>query len=123
LKYTEERKKRILYNYLTSIFIISDKEYQKRVWIRGEGAEVDEYDETVCHFFDDGDPILEAYKDYHITEEQYILLKKFRDEFEVFDDSDVAEDSLPELFIDTPEWETVMNSAKEVLKAFNYKKS
>ena len=57
----------ILANFLETIEGISDKEYQKRVWIRGEGPEVDDFTETVCHFFDDGDPILKKYKEYSST--------------------------------------------------------
>jgi len=39
LKLTEEDKKYILYEHLRNISHIASKEYQKRVWIRGEGPE------------------------------------------------------------------------------------
>lgn len=109
-------KKRILNEFLRRISHISDKEYQERVWIQGKGPEIDDFDETCCHFFDDGDPILERYKEYAITETQYDLLKKFRNRFSDFaDDNDLAWE-----FINTPEWEQIMGMAKEVLQAFNY---
>ena len=57
-------RKQILVSCLETIKDISDKEYQKRVWIRGEGPEVDDFDEAVCDFFGDGDPIIENYKDF-----------------------------------------------------------
>ena len=120
MKLTEEDKRYILAQFLDIISCISDQEYQKRVWIGGEGPEVDDFDETVCHFFDDGDPILKKYKEYGITENQYRLLKKFRDEFEAFVDGDRP--YLPEDFIDTPEWERMMSLAKDVLKAFDFQK-
>ncbi len=123
MAYTEEDKKYILNEHLETIYCISDKEYQKRVWIRGQGEEVDDFDETVCHFFDDGDPILKNYKSYPISENQYKVLCKFRSKFKGFSDRTGVEYYLPELFIDTPEWEEVVNSAKQVLKAFSYKKS
>lgn len=63
---------------------LSDKEYQKRVWLRGEGPEVDDFDETVCHFSQEANGIIANYKDFGITEVQYRLLKKFREEFETF---------------------------------------
>ena len=96
---------------------ISDKEYQRRIWIRGEGPECDDFDETCCHFFDDGDPVLENYKDFGITDSQYRILKRLRDQFDVFAD----ENDWPADFIDTQEWDEIVRMAKEVLKAFNYK--
>ena len=115
---TNENKTSILYQFLTTIWGISDIEYQKRIWIRGEGPEWDDFTETVCHFFDDGDPILEKYKEYGISDKQYEILKKFRDDFEAFSDgySEAFE------FIDTPEWAEIMEKAKDVLKAFNFVK-
>ena len=72
--------------HLRNISHISDKQYQQRVWILGKGPEVDDFTETVCHFFDDGDPILKSYKKYGITENQYQIMLKFRNEFEKFCD-------------------------------------
>lgn len=108
----------MLISFLETIEGISDLEYQKRVWIEGRGPEVDDFDETVCHFFDDGDPMLENYKAYEITDKQYHLLKNFRDEFEEFSDKH----NWPPEFIETSEWKRIMNMAKEVLKSFNYQK-
>jgi hypothetical protein len=113
---TEENRKDILDAYLKLICIISDKEYQRRVWIRGEPSGSD-FDEICCLFFDDiGDPLLEHYKDFRITDSQYQLLRKFRDQFYGFS----RENDWPPFFIDTPEWDKIMGSAKGVLKAFNY---
>jgi len=111
-------RSQILISVLETIKGISDKEYQKKVWIKGEGIEVDDFDETCCNFFGDGNPLIEHYKDFGITESQHLLLKKFRDEFRVFSD----DNNWPPEFIDTPEWAQIMERAKEVLKAFNYQK-
>jgi hypothetical protein len=108
-------RRQILISVLQVIKNISDKEYQRRVWIKGEGPECDDFDETVCNFFGDGDPILENYKNFGVTEAQYKLLKKFRDEFRTFADKN----NYPEEFIDTSEWTRITEMAKEVLKAFN----
>jgi hypothetical protein len=116
---SDEDKKQILTSVLETIEGISDKEYQKRIWIRGEGPEVDDFDETCCNFFGDGDPLLENYKDFRITESQYQILKKFRDKFEVF----ANDNHFPHKFIDTPKWNEITEMAKEVLKAFNYRKN
>lgn len=118
MELSEDDKRYILSEHLETIFGISDREYQKRVWIQGKGSEVDDFTETVCHFFDDGDPILNEYRSYHITDDQYHILKKFRDEFEAFSDKN----DWPPDFIDTPEWDRITKMAKEVLIAFNYKR-
>jgi hypothetical protein len=118
MKLTNEAKKDILDLVLSLIAVIADIEYQTRVWIRGEGPEVDDFDETACHFLHEGTGVLEKYKDFGMTESQYQRLKKLRDEFKAFSD----ENDFPEEFIDSPEWARIMDLAKEVLKAFNYKK-
>ena len=120
MKLKEEDKKYILNEHLRNISHIASKEYQRRVWIRGEGAEVNDFDETVCYFFDIGDPILDKYKEYKITDKQYQLLVQFRNFFESFVDGDRP--YLPEDFINTPEWERIVHLAKDVLKAFDYQK-
>ena len=118
MKLTDENKRDILNFLLERVANIANKEYQKRVWIRGEGPEVDDFDETVCHFFQEGDSILDEYKDFGITEIQHTLLKKFRDEFENFP----MRHDWPGKFIDTPEWEKIISLAKDVLDAFQYQK-
>jgi hypothetical protein len=116
---TEEDKKYILNQFLINISGISDKEYQKRVWIRGEGPECDDFDETVCQFLDSWRFISEKYQDFQITDPQYQLLKEFREKFEVFADDNYW----PPEFIDSPEWEKIMEMAKNVLNAFNFQKN
>jgi hypothetical protein len=108
-------RKQIMETFIRMIDHISNKEYQKRAWIKGEEAD---FDEAVCIFFGEGDPILKNYKDFGITEAQYKLLKKLRDEFRIFAD----ENDFPEEFIDTPEWAKIMDLAKDVLKVFNFSK-
>jgi hypothetical protein len=112
-------RKQIMETFIRIIDHISDKNYQTKIWIKGEGPEVDDFDETVCHFFQEGDGIIEKYRDFGLTESQCLLLKKFRERFKAFSD----ENDLPEEFIDTPEWTDIMNLAKDVLKAFNYQKT
>lgn len=114
----EEEKKHTLNEYLRNISHLQDTGYQSRIWIKNEGPECQAFDDAVCDFFDIGDPILQDYKDFGITENQYILLKELRDEFYGF----VKKNHFPEEFIDTPEWAKIMALAKEILTAFNDKK-
>ncbi len=115
-------RKQILDSFLENLAGISDKEYQKRVWIEGKGPECDDFDETVCDFFDLGEPIFDNYKGYGITDSQYLLLIKFRKELDAFLSGPNQIHYLPREFIDIPEWKKIMEMAKEVLKAFHYEK-
>src|SRR5579871_2566870 len=112
----EINRKEVVRGFLQNIYCISNKEYQKRIWIEGAGPECHSFDEAVNDFFGDGDPILENYQDYGLTKVQFELLQKFRDEFNIFQ----KRNHFPEEFIDSPEWAKIMDSAKEVLKVFNY---
>ena len=111
-------RKQILEGFLDNIYRISDKEYQKRVWIEGRGPECHDFDEAVCDFIHEGDSIIENYRDFGIKENQNRLLIEFREKFKKFSD----ENDFPQEFIDTPEWKKIMELANEVLKAFNYEK-
>ena len=123
MKISDENKKQILISVLETVECISDKEYQKRVWIRGEGPECDDIDDTICDFFDE-DYILEKYKDFGITKKQYELLKKLQDELRKFANtySIYSSEKSTKKLISLPQWERIMNLAKEVLKAFDYPK-
>ena len=113
---TEERRKYVLNEHLGTIYVISDEEYHRRVWINGEPIGVD-FDEICCIFFEVCDPILEDYKDFFLTEAQYQILKNFRDRFDEFSSKSSWEPD----FIGTPEWEEIKKMAREVLKAFDYR--
>jgi hypothetical protein len=119
----EVDRKQILKSVLETVKDISDKEYQKRVWIRGEGSEIDDFDEACCHFFGDANPMIENYRDFGIRDDQFDLLVKFRNELDAFCAGPALEHYLPEEFIDTPEWAKIMEGAKEVLEAFNFQKN
>lgn len=109
-------KMQILISVLETIENLSNKDYQKRVWIRGEGPECDDFDETCNNFFGDGTPLIENYKAFVINEAQHQLLQKLHEDFQDFS----KKNHWPEKFIDTPEWENITNQAKKVLKAFDY---
>lgn len=111
-------RKQILISVLDTIQCISDKNYQKRVWIRAEGPECDDFTETCCNFFGDCDPLLKNYKDFGISDSQYQILRKFRN---VFDDFS-GKYHMAQEFIDTLEWDNITKMAREVLQVFHYSK-
>lgn len=117
---TTEDRKQILANFLETVEWIADKEYQIRVWIRAEGPEVNDFDETVNFFFLEAEGIIECYKDFGVSDKQYHALIRFRAAFEAFNEG--PRSYLPELFINTPEWTNITEMAKELLKVLNYSK-
>lgn len=114
----ERNRDMILRGLLSDIANISNKEYQKRIWICAEGPECDDFTELVCRFFFKADTFLEESSEYKLPVYKVNILKKFIHEFDKFSE----ENDLPQLFIDTPEWTKITMMAKEVLKAFDYQK-
>ena len=114
----------ILETFLDTVDGISDKKYQERVWIRAEGPECDDMDETYNFFFDNGEPIIDEYKKYKLTEVQYKLVVELRDKLDKFQDDYIF--SKPyrteEQFINLPEWQEIRDLAKKVCKSFNYER-
>lgn len=111
--------------FLENVFCISDENYQTRIWVRNEGPESDDIDDSISDFFDDGDTILEKYKDYKITENQYKLLLKLRNKLDDFIEKFSVfypQKSTKEL-IQKSEWQEIRKIAKQVLEAFEYKKN
>jgi len=104
----ETDRKQIMDLIIRMLELISNKERQMSTWMQGKGID---FDETVCIFLDELEPVLENYEEFGITAFQYPLLKKLGDEFDLFS----RKNSLPELFIDTPEWTKITEMAKEAL--------
>ena len=114
---TKDNYKYILNEFLDLFSDFANKQYQIRVWIKGEGPFGPDFEEEVCMFFDAWGIIeQEGYKRFEISDEQYRLLVNFNDEFEKF----LEDQFMPTVFIDTPEWKKIMDLAKELLKAFNF---
>jgi hypothetical protein len=104
-----------LKGHLKNISLIADKEYQRRVWIQGQGPELSDFHETVSRCFDIGDPILQNLQKYDFSEKQYLALLNFRNALEAF----VQNHDSPAEFIDTPEWTHITEMAQEVIDVLN----
>jgi len=115
-------RKEIRQRFLYSVYEISDKEYQQRIWVEGKGPEVSSFEEAICDFFDDGQEIILEYEKYGITEKQFKLLLQLQKMLEEFLDIvpeivDEKTDILP-----NPKWLKIQKMAQKVLKAFKYQK-
>lgn len=114
---SEADRKNILRQHLDHITDLSDIEYQKRVWVKGEGPECEDFDEAVNFFYTFSNIILPHYQDYKINQQQHDVLVNFSHIFKAF----AKNHYWPENFIYTDEWKKIMGMAKELLVAFNYK--
>jgi len=74
---TDEERNYILKEHLRIIHHISDKEYQRRIWIRGEGLECSNFGDAVNNYASDAVEILQNYKKYGISQTQLEALEKF----------------------------------------------
>ncbi len=115
-------KKQTVDSFIENIACMSDKEYQERVWVRSEGPECDDIDDTICDFFDE-DYVLKKYKDFGITERQYELLMKLHDKLRSFTDTYgvYSSEKSTEKLIELPKWQEIRDISKNVLQAFNFK--
>ena len=116
-----ENKKSILNSFIANIACIADEKYQERVWVRAEGQECDDIDDTICDFFDDGNNILENPKNHGVTQKQHELLIELQSKLRIFTDNSGVywqEKSTVNL-IKLPEWKEIINISQKVLKSFN----
>ena len=105
--------------FLETIKVLSDKEFQERIWLKGLGPECCDFDEVICDFFDDSEGIFPKYRKYGISEKQYQILLKFYKLLERYCDYTSEEGIVEaEIILKDPKWHEIQEFAKKVLKAF-----
>ena len=104
-----------VYQYMESCLKeLSDIEFQKRIWLRGEGPEVSSYVEVVCQLFDDtgiGDELSEMEHGIVLSED---LDPVFRELRELFDSIDYRVGVAN--ILNHPKWPKVAELASRALK-------
>lgn len=115
---TDQEKKQILDNYIGIVHDISNKEYQIRVWIEQRGPECDSFEDAVCDFFSMGNYIMDNPIEYGLADAQHKILQLLRYQLREF----LADNYWFPFLIETPEWKQIINTAKEVLEMFDYRK-
>ena len=125
-KQNEYRKKN-LKNIISIIDDISNIEFQKKAWVNKEVHPYATFEETMHQLFDDFEleEVLSDYECYEITNEQYNILNKFYEALDVYSDKHMSWDESvdPKKILNDPKWHKIVKMAKEVLIAFDYKKS
>ena len=94
---------------------LADGPYQERVWARGEGNEVDSYDESINSFFYFYRSIKEDHKKYGLSEGEFEKIKHL--EKRIREHSRASNMGYDEEIIAHPLWENVIKAAKDVKQA------
>lgn len=104
-----------VYNQIKSCLEeLSDIEFQKRIWLHGEGPEVSSYVEVVCQLFDDtgiGDIINEPEEGVVVSEALDPILRELSD---IFDSLDYKIGT--ERILNHPKWLRVIEIASQAVK-------
>ena len=98
---------------------LADERYQQRVWVRGEGPEVDSSTEAVCRLVDDYDLATfldEAAKNAWVSKDQIAALQRL--DVALARHASNGEDADDATRIQSPGWKKIRKLAKATLEAF-----
>ena len=98
---------------------LADERYQQRVWVRGEGPEVDSSTEAVCRLVEDYDLATfldEAAKNAWVSTDQIAALQRL--DVALARHASNGEDADDATRIQSPGWKKIRNLAKATLEAF-----
>ena len=102
-------------NYLDTVQSGASLSYQKRIWIKHEGPEVEDFQEFLCFLGDFGLHLDE--KQYKLSKHQLKLISEYSKMVRYFHLNYSSEEE----FIETPEWANAIKKANEILNAFGVK--
>jgi hypothetical protein len=98
---------------------LADERYQQRVWVRGQGPEVDSSTEAVCRLVDDYDLVAfldEATKNAWVSKDQIAALRRLDAALARYASNGGGDDDATR--IRSPGWEQIRKVAKATLEAF-----
>jgi hypothetical protein len=98
---------------------LADENYQQRVWVRGEGPEVDSSTEAICRLVDDYDLprfLAEAAKKAWLSKSQLTALERL--DAALARDAGNGENAEDAIRTQNPEWRKIRKLAKATLEAF-----
>jgi hypothetical protein len=98
---------------------LADERYQERVWVRGEGPEVDSSTEAVCRLVDDYDLptfLAEAAKKAWLSKPQLTALERL--DVALAHHASNRENADDATMIQSPGWTKIRKLAKATLEAF-----
>ena len=84
----DKRQKNIKKLLIDIIKTISDTKFQERIWVRGEGPEVNSFDEEINNFFDTLEAIdFSKKEEYGLSEKQVNSICMLRDSLDSYCDT------------------------------------
>lgn len=121
IKYELDDREWWLSDIMSCISVYSDHEHQKKIWVDKTevfwSTALDMYE--ILFIYAEFDYFVEDYaENFFLNEEQIVVLNKFRSQLKTTPFMTVN----PKNILDDPDWQHVVDEAKNVLKAFDYKK-
>lgn len=117
----------IINGILSIIENISNSQFQQKAWVEKKVHYFAFFEESMHQLFDDYEfsDVLANYKNYDISNKQYKILNKFYEMLDCYSDEKMSSSQTvdPKEILADPRWHEIQNIAKEVLIAFNYRKS
>jgi hypothetical protein len=98
---------------------LADEAYQERVWVRGEGPEVDSSTEAICRLVDDYDLagfVAEAATNAWVSKDQIAALQRLNAKLAQYAAGDQGGQDPARIV--TPEWQKIRKLAKATLETF-----
>lgn len=112
---------------LSVIESISNVPFQQKAWVENKVHPYAFFEESMHQLFDDYElsDVLDNYESYDISNEQYKILNKFYEVLDRYSDEKMSwlQTVDPKEILADPRWHEIQKMAKEVLEAFNYRKS
>lgn len=114
----------VLEGMLSVIEKISNVQFQQKAWVENKVHQYAFFEETMHQLFDDYElaDILNNYKLYGISNEQYKILNEFYKVLDRYSDEKMSwlQTTDPKQVLADSRWHEVQKMAKGVLKAFNF---
>ena len=114
----DESESYFLRQFISIVKGMSDLEYQKKVWKRGEGYQADSFDDTVENFFSFFEAIFQKKSNFInkiISTSQITLIKRLHAEFEKYSEKNPEE--INRILTD-PNWQKIIKLSQQLYKNF-----
>lgn len=104
--------------------ILSDPEYQKKIWLKKIGPEIDSYNECIGEFFELSEAFLPNKEMQEILgPKSYEILKNLSDQIKAFHHTLKGKDKQNiELILSSPKWHVIQNLSKDLYTILKYEK-
>ncbi len=115
----------ILKGILSVIENISNAQFQQEAWVNNKVHPYAFFEESMHQLFDDYEfsEVLNNYKTYKISNDQYKILDRFYVLLDQYSDEKMSwlQTVDPKEILIDPRWHEIQKMAKKVLRSFNYK--